>query len=64
MSQLTRYSSNSLVGNPSPWIIFICLTRVLLPDSPAPINIKSRYNKHIKIKGENITELRQECTQK
>jgi len=41
---------NSLVLYPSPCIIFICFTNVLLPDSPAPnsvtINSQNRY-KHI-----------------
>lgn len=29
---------------PSPWIIFICFTTVLFPDSPAPMRVS--YNGH------------------
>jgi hypothetical protein len=31
-----RYSASSASENPSLWIIFICLTMVLFPDSPEP----------------------------
>lgn len=36
-----RYSASSASENPSLWIIFICLTMVLFPDSPEPMKLFS-----------------------
>ena len=39
---LTLKVSSSSVEYPSPWMIFICLTIVLFPDSPVPMEERGR----------------------
>ena len=49
LALLTIISCSSFGEYPSPWMIFICLTTVLFPDSPAPAqkNIKPHHQPDI-----------------